>query len=271
VIQHTSAFHPSAPDLPVLMYHSISHIEGRHHNLGVPADLLRNHLAALTSAGYRLMGLSAALDLAGAGFPIAALTFDDAYGNFLTEALPVLAEFDASATLYVPAANVGRNATWLGSDAAAFGPILTWPELRTVARAGIEIGNHGWFHEPLDVLPPADAGRQISQSQQRISTEIGEPARSFAYPHGYNSAKVRLAVAGTGHDNACEVGHRICHSGEDRFAIPRLQPTPALDGNRLLQLIHSPGFEIVPRLKQLAQPGWQLTRRAARTVGVRLT
>ena len=230
------------------MYHSISPIHGRHHGLGVPPDLLREHLEALTSAGYRLMGLSAALDLAGAGFPIAALTFDDAYRDFLIDALPVLAEFDASATLYVPAASVGQRATWLGADASAFGPILTWPELRTVARAGIEIGNHGWVHEPLDVLPAGEAARLIAESQRRISAEIHLPVRSFAYPHGYHSAKVRLAVSGTGHDNACEVGHRVCRPADSRFTVPRLQPTPAIDGHRLLHLIRSPGFEVVPQI-----------------------
>lgn len=258
-----------ARPLPVLMYHAVAPISGPLRGLGVPVDRLREHLAALGEAGYRVTGLTEGIDLAEHGVPVVAMTFDDAYANFL-DACPVLAAFGAGATLYVPVAHVGGAPTWLGSDAGGFGAVLDWPDLRDVAALGIEIGNHGLVHEPLDVLPGKGAARQIEMSRDTITAELGRAPRSFAYPHGYHSAKVRAAVAAAGHHNACQIGRRVSTPHDDRYAIPRLQPTPEMSGEALVRCVRA---RTQPRaqVKRMAQPGWRMARRAARTAGIRLT
>jgi peptidoglycan/xylan/chitin deacetylase (PgdA/CDA1 family) len=258
---------PSA--LPVLMYHAVTEVRGPLRDLGVPAALLHEHLHALRAAGYRVVGLTEALDSADMRVPTVALTFDDAYADFV-DALPILAAYGASATLYVPVEHVGSTAGWLGDRSGDFAPILGWPELRAVASAGIEIGNHGLRHEPMDLIRPAELSRQTRVSSDRIADEIGAPVRSFAYPHGYHGAAVRAAVRATGHDNACEVGRRVARPADDRFALPRLQPTPDVSAERLLAMVRGRAT-VMPAVKRLAQPGWRLTRRLARTAGVRLT
>src|SRR3954464_3912929 len=93
---------PPAWSLPALMYHSVSAIAGPLRDLAVPPKRLAEQLAALTAAGYRLVGLSEAGDLLGAGTPdrLIAVTFDDGYRDFLTAGVPALAAVGASATLY---------------------------------------------------------------------------------------------------------------------------------------------------------------------------
>ncbi len=270
---HTDAYAGTDPlRLPVLMYHSISRDSGPLADLAVPPATLREQLSALTSAGYRLVGLTDALDLVGRGEQVAALTFDDAYRDFLTEAVPILREFNASATLYVPVGDVGARAGWLGSQTDAFGPILTWRELHEVVAAGVEIGNHGLVHAPLDVLPARVAADQITASRDRLAQELREPIRSFCYPHGYHSATVRGAVVRAGHGNACAIGRRVCKPHDDRFAIPRLQPTPQINGEELLRLVRAARADLTSTLKRAAQPGWRVSRRVAyRAFGVTLT
>jgi peptidoglycan/xylan/chitin deacetylase (PgdA/CDA1 family) len=197
------------------------------------------------------------------------LTFDDAYADFL-DATPILAAYDASATLYVPAEHVGGAASWLGDRVGSFAPLLDWPQLRDVADAGIEIGNHGLRHEPMDLMRPAELRRQASSSRERISDEIGRPVPSFAYPHGYHSAAVRAAVRTAGHENACAVGRRVARLSDDRFGLPRLQPTPDVSAEQLLAMVRGRST-LAPAALRLAQPGWRLTRWLARTAGVRLT
>lgn len=245
---------PSGATLPVLMYHSVT--EQAAGDLEVSPARLREQLGALHSAGYRLTGLTQALGLATREVPVVAVTFDDAYWDF-RNALPILAEFDASATLYVPVGDIG-------------GAALGWSELHEAAQAGVEIGNHSLVHEPLDVLPTAEAQYQITISRERLAAELDAPIDSFAYPHGYHSAKVRAAVEIAGHQTACEVGRRICRPSDERFAIPRLQPTQNIDGERLLRMVGGEAA-LMPAVKRLAQPGWRLTRRLARTAGLRLT
>ena len=185
--------------------------------------------------------------------------------------MPILREVGARATLYVSDGHLGAQADWLGRWAPDFGPMLTWDEVEQVAAAGVEIGNHSMIHHPLDVLPAAQLHGEIVNAHDELEQRLQLKVRSFAYPHGYNSRRVRELVARTGHDNATEVGRRLHTPGEHRFAVPRLMPTPDHSGADLVALAAGGGSGLVPKLKQAAQPGWRLARRTARLLGRDLT
>lgn len=259
--------------LPALMYHSVSAVAGPMRDLAVPPGRLAEQLAALRSAGYRLVGLSEALDLLDSGSheKLVALTFDDGYRDFRTAALPALQAAGARATLYASVGHLGGSAGWLGRRAPDFGPMLSWAELDEVVAAGVEVGNHGLLHHPLDVLPGRQLRHEIVQARDLLEQRLQLPVRSFAYPHGYHGRRVRGVVAWAGHDNATEVGRRLHTPTEPRFAIPRLQPTPAHRGADLVAMCARGEGGLVPRLKQAAQPGWRIARRLARTAGWNLT
>ncbi len=264
---------PTWETMPALMYHSVSSVGGPLRDLAVPRKRLAEHLGALTAAGYRLVGLTDALDLLAAGTTekILAVTFDDGYLDFLTDGVPVLADAGAGATLYASVGHLGGHADWLGRWAPDFGRMLTWNELAEVADAGVEIGSHSLVHHPLDVLPPAVLRQEITRSRDELEQHLQRPVRSFAYPHGYNGRRVRDVVEAAGHDNACEVGRRLHRPGERRLAVPRLQPTPDHSGADLVALVADGGPQLMPRVKRLAQPAWRLARRAARLAGKDLT
>lgn len=264
---------PARTVLPALMYHSVSAIGGPLRDLAVPPARLAEQLAALTAAGYRLTGLSAALDRIDAGRPerLVAVTFDDGYADFLRAGVPALVAAGAGATLYASTGHLGGHAGWLGRASADFGRMLTWDELGEVAAAGIEIGDHSLIHHPLDVLPPRTLDDEIRRSHTELEQRLGRRVRSFAYPHGYHNRRVRRVVAGLGYDNATEVGRRLYVAGDDRLAIPRFQPTPDMSGADLVALVGGGGPWLGPRLKQLAQPAWRLVRRISRAAGRELT
>ncbi|GLY06348.1 polysaccharide deacetylase family protein [Actinoplanes sp. NBRC 101535] len=259
--------------LPALMYHSVSSVAGPLRDLAVPPERLAEQLGALTAAGYRLVGLTEALDLLGAGSTekMVAVTFDDGYRDFVTAGVPALTAAGAGATLYASVGHLGGYAGWLGQWSADFGPMLTWQELADVAAAGIEIGNHSLIHHPLDVLTPAQLRDEVVRSHDELEQRLQVKVRSFAYPHGYNSRRVREVVAAAGHDNATEVGRRLHTPGEKRLAVPRFQPTPDHTGADLVALVEGGGSTLVPTLKQAAQPGWRMVRRLARKAGRNLT
>jgi peptidoglycan/xylan/chitin deacetylase (PgdA/CDA1 family) len=149
--------------------------------------------------------------------------------------------------------------------------MLTWDELDEVAAAGVEIGNHSLIHHPLDVLPPDQLRREIVDSHDQLEQRLQVKLRSFAYPHGYNSRRVRDLVAATGYENATEVGRRLHTPGEKRLAIPRLQPTPDHSGADLVALVKTGETGLAPKVKQVAQPGWRVARKVARAFGRDLT
>ena len=264
---------PGWSTLPALMYHSVSAVGGPMRDLAVPPALLREQLQALGAAGFRLVGLTEALDLLAAGSTerLLAVTFDDGYRDFLTEGVPVLKEVGAGATLYASVGHLGGTAGWLGRWAPDFGPMLTWDELGEVAAAGVEIGNHSLIHHPLDVLPPVQLRDEITRSHDELEQRLQLKVRSFAYPHGYHNRRVRDLVASTGHENATEVGRRLHTPKEKRLAVPRLQPTPDHSGAGLVELVRHGGTGLAPRVKQLAQPGWRVVRKVARALGRNLT
>jgi peptidoglycan/xylan/chitin deacetylase (PgdA/CDA1 family) len=141
-----------------------------------------------------------------------------------------------------------------------------------VAAEGIEIGNHSLLHHPLDVLPKPVLDKEIRDSTERLAQELGAPVRSFAYPHGYHSGRVRATVARYGYDNACEVGRRLSEPGRARFAVPRLHVTPDHDGAGTVALVRTGGPALVPTLKRAAQPAWRAARWAVqRGLGRTLT
>jgi peptidoglycan/xylan/chitin deacetylase (PgdA/CDA1 family) len=266
---------PPAPAwiLPALMYHSVSAVAGPARDLAVPPSRLIEQLTALKAAGYRLVGLSEALDLLDSGSheKLLALTFDDGYRDFRTAALPALEKAGARATLYASVGHLGGSAGWLGRRAPDFGPMLSWAELDEVAAAGVEIGNHGLIHHPLDVLPGRQLRYEIVRARDQLEQRLQQPVRSFAYPHGYHGRRVRGLVAWAGHDNATEVGRRLHTPAEARFAIPRLQPTPDHTGAGLVAMCACGEGGLVPGLKRAAQPGWRVARRLARAAGWNLT
>jgi peptidoglycan/xylan/chitin deacetylase (PgdA/CDA1 family) len=240
--------------LPVLMYHSVSTMEPAHRGLGVPRDLLREHLHALVAEGYTLVGLTEALHREADG--VVALTFDDGYEDFLTDGLEVLREVGATATLYVNPGHVGAR--------MADRPLLSWPQIREVAAAGIEVGNHSLVHHPLDTLPRLVLDREIGESTERLAGELGAPVRSFAYPSGYHSARVRATVERYGYDNACEVGLRLHRPPGRRFAVPRLFVGPNHDGAATVALARTGGPALGPTVRRAAQPAWRVVRQVAR-------
>ncbi len=262
------------PPLPVLMYHSVSRVPaGPVRALAVPPARLAEQLAALVGAGYAAVGLTEALAVRAADPQrrVVAVTFDDGFRDFLTTGLPILDAAGAAATLYVAAGHVGRPASWLGRQATQVAPILTWDEVGEVAAAGVEIGSHALVHTPLDVLPPRVVAVQVRMARDRLRQHTRSEVRSFAYPHGYHSRRVRAVVAGAGHHTACEVGRRL-YRGGDPMAIPRLMITPDLTGEQLLTLIRTGGPRLSPAAKDLVRPPWRGVRRVARDLfGVRLT
>ena len=241
--------------LPVLMYHSVSTVDSP---LAVPAERLCEQLGALAAAGYALVGLTEALRRKEKepDAPIVAVTFDDGYLDFLTAGLDVLRDVGATATLYVSVGHTGPGAPPMASS-ALFGPLLSWHQVREVAAAGVEIGNHSLIHHPLDVLRPAVLDKEIRDSRDRLEQEISAAVPSFAYPHGYHSARVRETVARHGHGNACEVGRRLYDGRGGRFAVPRLFVHSGVDTVAAVRT-GEPG--VVPALKRVARPGWRAAR-----------
>jgi len=254
-----------SPVLPVLMYHSAPE-SGPGSHLAVPRGLIDRQWHALGSDGWTLRGLTEALALSRAdpAARIVAVTFDDGYRDFL--GIPdLLAKHDARATLYLPTSY--PDIAERGSS-----PWLSWQETASLPGEVVEIGSHAHAHRPLDVLPQADLDYEVRHSRQLLTDRLGAEPRSFCYPNGYSSHRVRRAVSAAGYSNACVIGRWIADPAGPSYAVPRLQVTPAHDETSILRLVRSGETGWTPALKRIAYPAWRMARFATyRATGKMLT
>lgn len=109
------------------------------------------------------------------------LTFDDGYLDQFRYAFPILHRFGDVGIFFV---NVGS----IGSAGH-----MTWPEVETMARAGMSIGCHGVSHVDLSTLDASAQGYQIDRCLELLGAHLHANVAAFAYPSGaFNAQTIRL-------------------------------------------------------------------------------
>lgn len=257
--------------MPILMYHSVAVSAAPRFARFVvhPAEFTAqmDHLAA---AGYEPM---TALDLARrhasgdlSGRPVV-LTFDDAFTDFETAVLPILQEHRFPATLYVPTAYPGRTASWLRDCDEDQRPILSWPALRDIASAGVEVASHSHTHPQLDRIAHRVVRDEVWRSRQILQDSLGLPIAGFAYPFGYWTGTVRSYVAAAGYSYACAVGELPVSAAADPLALPRVSVAGGLDVDDFARLLEDSSTSAARLSAHLKQWAWRAMRRHIRSVG----
>ena len=189
------------------MYHRVS---DERDELAATPRRFREQMEFLASEGYRVVGVSEAVDLAVSGDPserTLGLTFDDGYRDIAENALPVLAEHGFRATVFL--------ATGVTDGRASFSwyrrqpPVLRWDEVVELDRAGtLGFEAHTVTHPNLLALDDETARAEIWESKGELEKHLGRPVSVFAYPAGLFGARERRFAAAAGFRLAvsCEPG-----------------------------------------------------------------
>lgn len=212
--------------LPILMYHRISRDapEGLT-RYQIRPEQFERQLAYLRRHGYRSISLdewTRALAENDGRIPdrVVAITFDDAYRDFLTEAWPLLKTHCFRATVFVPTDHVGGSAEW----DRAFGepaPLLGWDEMRALAADGVAFGAHGGSHDYLSRLDTARVLDEGRRSRALLEENLGRPVTAMSYPFGDQDARVRMAMFACGYRVAVTTESSLSRLGDDPMALPR--------------------------------------------------
>jgi peptidoglycan/xylan/chitin deacetylase (PgdA/CDA1 family) len=62
--------------------------------------------------------------------------------------------------------------------------LMSWEQIREIARDGFAIGSHGHHHWVMRTLPPQYQQEELRLSKALLERETGVPVRSIAYPVG---------------------------------------------------------------------------------------
>jgi peptidoglycan/xylan/chitin deacetylase (PgdA/CDA1 family) len=90
-------------------------------------------------------------------------------------------------------AMVDTVCTTLATEPFCQKSVLTWEELRQLAREGVTLGAHTQTHPIMTQLLPQQIQQEIIGSQQDLHQEIGQTLPIFCYPSGrHDDAVVRV-------------------------------------------------------------------------------
>jgi peptidoglycan/xylan/chitin deacetylase (PgdA/CDA1 family) len=205
--------------VPVLMYHYISlppattTLPG----LYLPPQTFAKQLAGLKEGKYQSVFLSelAASLRTEKALPdkSIALTFDDGYEDFYTQAFPLLKEYGFKGTLYVI---INRL------DTPGY---LTKGQVKELAASGlVEIGSHTFNHPDLRSAKEKASIFEIKDSRRILEDISGQPVDTFAYPFGYYNDLDQAIASSSRYSGAVSVHPGVWQSTSDIWLIKRLRP-----------------------------------------------
>ncbi len=106
--------------------------------------------------------------------------------------------------------------------------ILTWDEVREMAKNGISFGSHTVHHPTLIGLPLEQTRQEIVDSKKRIEEQVDQPVDTFAYPDGRQgniSDGIKAVLSQSGY--VCAVyalPNKLVSPGADPYALARVSP-----------------------------------------------
>jgi peptidoglycan/xylan/chitin deacetylase (PgdA/CDA1 family) len=207
----------------IVTYHAI---DARRSPVCTSPEDLRNDLFGLRNAGFAFASMDRCKEWLTNGTssptPSIVLTFDDGYASVVREAVPILREFAATATVFVIADRVGRSNDWPGQwPSVPRMPLADLAEIRAMTAAGLTIGAHSCTHRPLTAVPDEELQREIIGSGERLEDMIEQPVRHFAYPYGRRTGR-EVTLAATRYETASAATPRIVQAGVSAHDLPRI-------------------------------------------------
>jgi peptidoglycan/xylan/chitin deacetylase (PgdA/CDA1 family) len=216
VLRFLSRIMPHRPRMSVLLYHSISRTNDA---FAVSPEEFERQMQWMKER-FDVVPLARAFEHAAGKWvsrDSVAITFDDGYRDFATEAVPILKRYGIPATVFILGGEVNR--TELGNDL----PLLMAADASVLRDPLITIGSHGATHQKLTRLSREVAHAELTESRAALEKTFGMRPNYVAYPKGSVNAVVEEIAKECGYVGAVSVVERGVRPGDDPFALPRIQ------------------------------------------------
>jgi len=186
-------FHSTSFGAVILQYHHVNDTTPKSTSI-TPAQF-EVHMKYLQEHSFNVAPLSQIIDKIKKQQPLkdktVAITFDDAYIDVLTNAKPLLDQFNYPYTIFVNPGVITRN------EERANSHYLSWAQLKTLANDNVIIANHGFEHDSMTRVTDGLTQEQwltkqtdlLLKAEDIIKDKTGQSWHFYAYPYGeYNPA-----------------------------------------------------------------------------------
>ena len=184
-----------------------------------------------------------------------AITFDDGYLDFHSQAVPVMESFGITAAVFACSDFVGSDAVpWWDQQMHKAYPFMDWASLNEVSARGFVIGSHGKSHVGVDQLSSEEFHSEIALPKLVLEVGLKRSVDLYAYPYGAPDRMPETArnyVQGVGY-RACFGYGEILDNSVSPFRIGRICvndwfSSPAHFGGHLVVLSF---YRIIEKLRQ---------------------
>lgn len=171
--------------------------------------------------------------------PLVSLTFDDGYANFRSNALPILKQYNAPATLSVVTGYMGSTEPapfdrWAQKNVGRVSPeswrLLNWSELEECVSSGlVTLGSHSHTHSKASECTLSQIQDEVGLSAEILQQRFGnEQSLVYAYPFGntllgHVSEDYENAVRAAGFKIAVTTDVGLAQPDSNLLRLPRLE------------------------------------------------
>ncbi|HCH69434.1 MAG TPA: polysaccharide deacetylase [Colwellia sp.] len=191
-------FHFSSFGAVILQYHHVSDTSPK--STSITPKQFAVHLKYLQENSFNVVPLSQIINNIKNQQPLkdktVAITFDDAYIDVLTQAKPLLDEYNYPFTIYVNPSIINRN------DSKKDSHYLSWAQLKALGDEGVIIANHGFEHDSLTRIIDNLSQQQwlehqttlLLKAETIIKEKTGQSWHYLAYPYGEYNPEIQSWV-----------------------------------------------------------------------------
>ena len=188
----------------ILSFHSVDESESV---LSITPLQLESLVDAIRSSGHEIVALRTLLEDSTTSSPESiaakanvenqvALTFDDGMHSLWENAMPVLRDRDAPATLFLTTSRLGRDNRWPSYPAEApTMPMMSWSQAGELRDAGWSIQAHTASHPDLRTQSDTEIRDEMELGNRDIEDNLGYRPDVFAYPYGHFDRRVESAAS----------------------------------------------------------------------------
>jgi peptidoglycan/xylan/chitin deacetylase (PgdA/CDA1 family) len=204
--------------VPVLIFHHVKWLkrsdDAIERGLTVLPSEFNAELAYLSRAHYQTISAARLVQYLRSGGTLPSkpivLTFDDGYADMWQTAYSMLRRRHMVATFFIVPGFLNSTR------------YLTWAQVETMARQGMDIEAHTMTHPDLTLVPLAQVRGELSQSRRQLESHLHRPVRVFAYPYGDYNASVVGEVARAGYWAAFTTHQGWWQERSELLTLPRI-------------------------------------------------